>query len=464
MQVDFSAPEYQADGTFQTTPYRFQEAAEGGWQILRDGKNHLTLGPGYRLLRTLSCGICSTDLARRFLPFPLPQIIGHEVVVVDESGQRYVVEINASHQARGVESDCPFCATGLHTHCPERITLGIDRLPGGCGPYILAPVNAVIPVPNVIPSRSAVLAEPLAAALHAVTTIAPRANDHIAVLGAGRLGLLVVAALHAWRNDNNVNIEIVAISRHPERLALAVSFGADTLVTVNESGHDLPAQLADVVIDASGSPAGFDLALRLARREVHLKSTHGQPAAGLKHLTELVVDELNLYPLADRDISGSLAAWLADGTAPEALDAGAWLQGSPAEILQALERRSTAEGLPRADFAVVDGLEGIDLAIRPVAEREVSLVRPRGGILLKNNHGGGSPLTAAVLDRGLQLTSSRCGDLREAVALMSRDDVLLGLGDRLITDTFPPSRIADAFARAADTTCLKAVIEHEEAP
>jgi threonine dehydrogenase-like Zn-dependent dehydrogenase len=76
-----------------------------------------------------------------------------------------VVEINAGHDACGVEHDCSFCANGLPTQCPERVTMGICELPGGFAPWILAPAAAIIPIPKAVSTYAAVLTEPLAAAL-----------------------------------------------------------------------------------------------------------------------------------------------------------------------------------------------------------------------------------------------------------------------------------------------------------
>ena len=101
-RLEFDALDYRADQRFVPARYRFEGSATDGWRIHRDEVLVLELGPGYRLLRTRSCGVCSTDLARHFLPFPLPQVIGHEVIATDETLQRFVVEINASHAARGV--------------------------------------------------------------------------------------------------------------------------------------------------------------------------------------------------------------------------------------------------------------------------------------------------------------------------------------------------------------------------
>ena len=83
MDVKFEAAEYQPDGSFAAVEYRFVGNTTEGWWIERKGVSHLQLGPGYRLLQVLQCGVCATDLARRYLPFPLPQITGHELLARD---------------------------------------------------------------------------------------------------------------------------------------------------------------------------------------------------------------------------------------------------------------------------------------------------------------------------------------------------------------------------------------------
>ena len=90
--VTFSAQEYQPDGTIRPAAYAFAGTTVDGWEIRREGRFHLRLGPGYRLLRASHCGVCATDLARRHLPFPLPQVTGHEVVAVDDHDRPVVVE------------------------------------------------------------------------------------------------------------------------------------------------------------------------------------------------------------------------------------------------------------------------------------------------------------------------------------------------------------------------------------
>ena len=472
--IEFGALDYRADRTFAAAHYRYDGDERTGWRIARDGVCVLQLGAGYRLLRVRQCGVCSTDLARHHLPFPLPQVIGHEVLAHDADGRRFVVEINASHHARGVAADCAFCRAGLPTHCPDRITLGIHDLPGGFGPWILAPVGACIEVPANVPDAAAVLVEPFAAALHAVATIDPRPGDRIAVLGPRRLGMLVIAALAAVRQQRQGRgggFTIAAVARDPALLALARTFGA---TEVHELATPPPTAAFDVVIDTTGNPTGLELAVQMARREVHVKSTHGQPASGLRHMTEMVVDELGLLPFPRQEPAQGHAPWdrLRTGTRPRvawsaAAPPPAWLsaraevqRGAPAALVA--HYASAAFGLPRADVVVVDSAAGVDAAVRPCGATEPSLVRPRGAVLLHpDSDVGGSALLAAVVGRGLALSSSRCGDFAAALALLAADPELARIGERLITHRFPAEQLVAAFATAGARGCIKAIVEHD---
>ncbi|MCB1020417.1 MAG: alcohol dehydrogenase catalytic domain-containing protein [Bryobacterales bacterium] len=467
MDVEFEAPEYQADGSLLPVRYRFQGSTEAGWMVLREGKPALELGPGYRLLRSERCGVCSTDLARRFLPFPLPQITGHEVVALDEHGKRYAVEINAPPIARGIETDCPFCRL-MPNHCPDRLVLGIHDLPGGFGPYVLAPIHALHSIPDEIDDDAAVLIEPLAAALHGVATIGPQAGQSIAVLGPRKLGMLAVAALAGWRRQRNVDVCIVAMARRPDLLAIAREMGADEAIDTTSGA----VPKVDVVIDCTGSPEGLEMAIEAARSEVHLKSTHGRPAAGLRHLTELVVDELSIARFDPERLPPALSGdrpligWLAGGQPPADLAARADVRFaySAASVLDRLEDHPPPGSLPRVDAAVVKSVRGVELAIRPSENREVSVVRPRGAILLDKGSEedyAASPLLRAVWERGLRLTSSRCGDFAAAIALLSADERLRAAAPRLITHRFPAAETAKAFEAAAGRASIKALVEHE---
>lgn len=470
MAISFDTLEYTASGNLQPVHLDYDGDEAHGWTITRNGVPSLELGPGYRLMQSVACGVCSTDLARRFLPFPLPQVTGHEVVAMDEGRQRFAVDINASHRARQIESECPFCRGGLANHCPERLVLGIHDLPGGFAPWFLAPIGALRAIPADVPTENAVLIEPLAAALNAVRSIEIRDGDRIAVLGPRKLGMLVIAGLSAHRRRTGIDFEIAALARRRGLIELALSLGADAAINVSE--ERLEASF-DVVIDCSGAPAGFETALAAATREVHLKSTNGQVAAGLAHLTEFVVDELNLEELSFKGIeqlrstSGRAApvvAWAARTEPPSWLGECTAVIGarSVGELADSL-RHQPPNGLPKADAVVVDSPQALVEAIRPDGFGEYSPVRP-GGMIFYAGHGPETvPLLRQLQQKKLRLSSSRCGDFDAAIDLLASDEALRQLGAKMITHRYPAARLADAFAAAAGKECVKAVVNHETA-
>ena len=451
--AEFTGLEYQRDGGFAPVRMRIEGSEEEGFQIFRNEQPQLEVGPGYRLLSTLDCGICGTDLDRRYLPFELPQITGHEVVVADESGRRYVVEINASHRARGIDGDCRFCNSNLHKHCPSRLVLGIDRLPGGFGPYLLAPRHALVELPDAVQTDVATLIEPFAAALHAVQTILPRRNESVAVLGPRRLGLLVVAALSAYRLDTAIPFEIVAISRHKRLLSIAKDLGADRLDLLPNTEQSPGSPKYDCVVDTTGSPHGLELAIQLARREVHLKSTHGREACGLSHLTQLVVDELSIEPFDSERVASIVDGLsLVDEFVEPGSTAG-WSRQT------ACDRHSLDT---RFGGVLVNSAKQADYAIRPRAGSESSLLLPRGKLIVHPKaHCDDSPLISSIVRRHLSLTSSRCGDFRSALGLLNRTAYFEQLRHSMITHRFAPNSLIEAFAIARTEDCIKAVVVHD---
>jgi hypothetical protein len=384
------------------------------------------------------------------------------------------VEINASHAARGLEPPrrCSFCNSHLSTHCPERLVLGINDLPGGFSPWILAPAGGVLPVPEGISPATAALVEPFAAALHAVRALDLRDVRRIAVLGPRRLGLLVISALAAWRARSGYRYEILAVARRPEMRSLATVLGADDVL---DAGRAREMQdIADTVVDTTGNPEALALAIQLATREVHIKSTTGQPTMGLSHLTELVVDEMTLVPYRDAELASTflpsppLQIAVLLGQIPSTIEQGLRSRGfatisgdDGAEIARAL---AEDPGVPLggADLAVVSSLTTIDAAIRPRAGVERGLVRPRGTIAVLDVGQPQSGLLAGLLGKGLRITTTRCGDFRPAIDLLSDPATDLGqsLGEQMVTDVLPAARLAEALARAANPGSVKVLVTH----
>jgi len=241
---------------------------------------------GEALIRTQLAGICNTDLEieRGYMGFT--GILGHEFVGVVESapgtphleGQRVVGEINAYC------GECPICRRGETTQCPHRTTLGIDRRNGAMADYFTLPAKLLYPVPESIPNEWAVFTEPLAAACQILEQIHLRPTDRVVVLGDGKLGLLVAQVLQL------TGCNLLVVGKHPAKLAILQRRGIRTQLATEPQ----PPHHADVVVEATGSPAGFAAACRITRPRgtLVLKSTfHGDVQF---NLSRIVVDEITV--------------------------------------------------------------------------------------------------------------------------------------------------------------------------
>ncbi|HET7047724.1 MAG TPA: zinc-binding dehydrogenase [Solirubrobacteraceae bacterium] len=92
---------------------------------------------------------------------------------------------------------------------------------GGFGERIAAPAAALHPIPDGLPAAAAAMAEPLAAAIHAITR--GSAADNVGVLGGGPMGLMLASLLTAQGRS------VTLADPHPERRAQAAEIGTRAL-------------------------------------------------------------------------------------------------------------------------------------------------------------------------------------------------------------------------------------------
>lgn len=242
---------------------------------------------GEALVRVTMAGICNTDLeiVRGYAGFS--GTLGHEFVgVVEEApdpaliGCRVVGEINAGC------GTCQLCRAGDPRHCLTRSVLGIVGRDGAFADYLRLPVRNLLVIPDGVPDRAAVFTEPLAAAGEILDQVAIGAGTRVAVLGDGKLGQLIARVLQT------TGCELVLIGKHPEKLRLAQQASLSTVL--RDQLEVAPADRFDVVVEATGSPQGFEMALGLTRPrgQLVLKSTfHGAVSIDL---SRIVVDEISL--------------------------------------------------------------------------------------------------------------------------------------------------------------------------
>lgn len=189
-------------------------------------------GPEQVLVKIQACGICHSDAFVKDGVFPgltYPRVPGHEVVGHIESlgedvdhwaaGQRVGIGWHGGHCF-----SCTSCRRGDFVTCDNAQISGISY-DGGYAEYMLAPVEALVAIPE---GLSSVEAAPLLCA--GVTTYngmrhtGAVAGDVVAVQGVGGLGHLAIQYAHA------MGFHTVALSRGTDKKALALELGADTYV------------------------------------------------------------------------------------------------------------------------------------------------------------------------------------------------------------------------------------------
>jgi L-iditol 2-dehydrogenase len=242
--------------------------------------------PGGVVLRTIASEVCGTDVHLwhgRLAGVPYPLIPGHVSVgeVLATGGE--VRDIDGAPilsgqvvtflDVHGTCNNCWYCLVAkASTRCPSRKVYGItygaaDGLLGGWSERIeLKPGVKIVPLRGgVTPDTWIAAGCALPTALHAVDLGMVRLADRVVVQGAGPVGLnaaaLCLASGAAW---------VGVCDAVPARRDAALTLGADAVFAPGlEAAHAVRSGTggrgADLVIEASGSPAAVPEGCELAR-------------------------------------------------------------------------------------------------------------------------------------------------------------------------------------------------------
>ncbi|MBM4297009.1 MAG: hypothetical protein FJ143_04645, partial [Deltaproteobacteria bacterium] len=235
------------------------------------------------LVKVHLSGICSTDLQifKGYMGFT--GVPGHEFVgTVSEGpkdwlGKRVVGEINFAC------GRCDYCARDLGRHCPTRSVMGILNADGAYAEYVSVPLSNLHVVPDGVVDEDAVFTEPLAAAFEILTQVQVDHGHEVLVIGDGKLANLCAQVLA------RTGAKITALGKHEDKLKLIKPAGVRTLLL-----KDWQTRQFEMVVEASGSASGLELALAATRPRgtLVLKSTIA--GAHQVSLAPVVINEINL--------------------------------------------------------------------------------------------------------------------------------------------------------------------------
>jgi threonine dehydrogenase-like Zn-dependent dehydrogenase len=303
---------------------------------LRDVPDARLLGDRWLIIETAMCGVCGSDVKQVFLDaapdnpltavISFPHVLGHEYVgtVVEvgpsvtrvKRGDRVACSPWLGCASRGVPA-CASCERGDVSLCDNfargdlapGMHAGTCRdVSGGFATYVPAHESACHRVPDDLSFDDAVLADPIAVALHAVLGAPPSPGETALVVGCGGLGAMVLHVLARLFPESPV----FAVDPRPHARALATALGARR--TFGESGAALVERMADAlgvpvarprfgmpwlqrgvdrVYDTVGAPGTLETALRVVRPRASLVLV-GVAAPGRFEWTPLYFKEASL--------------------------------------------------------------------------------------------------------------------------------------------------------------------------
>jgi 2-desacetyl-2-hydroxyethyl bacteriochlorophyllide A dehydrogenase len=237
------------------------------------------VGPKDAIVKIAYCGICGSDVhgwSANGAVYAFGTLMGHEATgTVEQVGSEVTklkvgdrVAINGFTPCR----ECVACKNGLENACVNNMIRTIGQTPtldGAFADYIWLPDVEITTskMPDSLSMEEGAFTEPAATVVHAIRISQFKPGDTAAVVGAGPIGLLAVAALKASGAS-----KIIMSQRPGTRADLAMKFGADALINPRDEKRPVGDQIkeitdggVDVVIECAGAPPAFQQSIDIAR-------------------------------------------------------------------------------------------------------------------------------------------------------------------------------------------------------
>ncbi|WP_299089612.1 zinc-binding alcohol dehydrogenase family protein [uncultured Metabacillus sp.] len=236
-------------------------------QIIETEKPELRSGEALITIKRI--GICGTDIHayKGNQPFfTYPRILGHELSGVIEEVEENDRGFHTGDQVAIIPymhcEKCIACKTGKTNCCTELHVIGVHKNGGMCE-TLAVPVSHLIKTDDISLDEAAML-EPMSIGAHAVRRSSLKEGDKVLVIGAGPIGLGVMA-FAKYRGAH-----VIAMDINEERLAFCRSW-ANVDETVNAKNDPIN-QLSEItdgdfpsfVFDATGNMQSMNQAFQYA--------------------------------------------------------------------------------------------------------------------------------------------------------------------------------------------------------
>jgi threonine dehydrogenase-like Zn-dependent dehydrogenase len=252
-----------------------------------------------------------------------PMVLGHEpagkIVKTGAGVSRLAAGDRGALEPALYCYHCEFCLSGHHNVCANIRFLSNPHHPGFFRELVNLPAVNFLPIPTGMSFDEATLAEPLAIALHSLRLASIHSGETVAVIGAGPIGLLTIAALRAAKAARIWAVEPLA-----HRRALARGIGADVAIEPGQAAEEILTDTGhrgvDCAIDCAAGEQTTGQAIRIARNagRVVLTGIHSTPfvqmdgsAMRRKELTIFNVRRSNHETQEALQLLGAQAKWFA---------------------------------------------------------------------------------------------------------------------------------------------------------
>lgn len=256
--------------------------------------------PGYVRLRLATASICGTDMhyyrhfANAGFSLNNPVTLGHEACAYVEDANGHDFDVGALVAINPIIEcgNCDACSRGDINMCPTKRFPGSattrPHMDGFFREYFDFPARCCHPVKQDVSPTHLTFAEPLACAMHSINRGGVAAGHNVLVTGCGPMGLLATIAACA----RGAIVDVTDLKSEAIEAARAV--GARRGWIVGQDDLSEFASQYDVVIEASGSPHGFNHAIDAVRK---------QGTIAILSLIQPSAVPVNLHVIALKEIS-----------------------------------------------------------------------------------------------------------------------------------------------------------------
>ncbi len=258
----------------------------GRLEIQPDDRNMKASDDSMVLTDVLCCAICRTDAkmweqGHRDLVFP--RVLGHEMVVKDKTGQRFMVWPGKSC------GTCTFCRTSRENLCKDMKITGFHT-DGGFAKRALLPRDSLIPLPDSLSTHAACFAEPVGCVINAFEKLPAKNKDRVLIYGGGTMGL--IAGLYAL----HLGLIPLIIEKNAAKIQRIASFLWATGIACVKDTHESE---FDLIINACADFIAFCQGIAKIGKGCHLAFF-----SGISKNEQIETNLLNLIHYREAVVSG----------------------------------------------------------------------------------------------------------------------------------------------------------------